>query len=195
MKIILASSSPRRAEILRNAGIAFEIRPTQIDETALPGETPHAMVARLAEAKARAAASQMDADLVECIIVGADTTVELDAEILGKPRDAGHAREMLAKLSGRTHHVLTGLFLLRLPSRATQTAIENSAVTFAPLSENEIDAYVATGEPLGKAGAYAIQGVAGRYVPRIEGCYFNVVGLPMARLYALLGELGWRDKK
>jgi septum formation protein len=195
MKIILASSSPRRAEILRNAGIAFEIRPTQIDETALPGETPHAMVARLAEAKARAAASQMDADLVECIIVGADTTVELDAEILGKPRDAGHAREMLAKLSGRTHHVLTGLFLLRLPSRATQTAIENSAVTFAPLSENEIDAYVATGEPLGKAGAYAIQGVAGRYVPRIEGCYFNVVGLPMARLYALLRELGWRDKE
>jgi septum formation protein len=195
MKIILASSSPRRAEILRNAGIAFEIRPTQIDETALPGETPHAMVARLAEAKARAAASQMDADLVECIIVGADTTVELDAEILGKPRDAGHAREVLAKLSGRTHHVLTGLFLLRLPSRATQTAIENSAVTFAPLSENEIDAYVATGEPLGKAGAYAIQGVAGRYVPRIEGCYFNVVGLPIARLYALLGELGWRDKE
>jgi septum formation protein len=193
MKLILASSSPRRAEILRDAGIAFEIRATQIDEAALPGETPHAMVARLAEAKARSAAAQMDVGLRECIIVGADTTVELDGEILGKPRDSAHAREMLAKLSGRTHHVVTGIFLLRLSGNATRAAIENSAVTFAPLAENEIDAYVATGEPLGKAGAYAIQGLAGRYIPRIEGCYFNVVGLPLARLYAQLRELGWRD--
>ncbi len=100
---------------------------------------------------------------------------------------------MLAKLSGRTHHVLTGIFLLRLPGNATRAAVEISAVTFAPLGEKEIDAYVATGEPLGKAGAYAIQGIAGRYIPRIEGCYFNVVGLPLARLYALLRELGWRD--
>ena len=192
-KVILASSSPRRAEILRNAGIAFEIRPTQIDETALPGETAHAMVARLAEAKARAAGSRMDADLRECIVVGADTTVEVDGEILGKPRDSAHAREMLAKLSGRTHNVLTGLFLLRLPSGAKQAVVENSAVTFAPLTEKEIDAYVETGEPLGKAGAYAVQGLAGRYIPRIEGCYFNVVGLPLARLYALLRELGWRS--
>lgn len=195
MKVILASSSPRRAEILRNAGIAFQIHATEIDETAFPCETPHAMVARLAEAKARAAASQMDADLRECIIVGADTTVELDGKILGKPRDSADAREMLVTLSGRSHHVLTGLFLLRLPGGATQTAIENSAVTFAPLSEKEIDAYVATGEPLGKAGAYAIQGLAGRYISRIEGCYFNVVGLPLARLYALLRELGWRDEE
>jgi septum formation protein len=193
MKLILASSSPRRAEILRDAGIAFEIRATQIDEAALPGETPHAMVARLAEAKARSAAAQMDAGMCECIIVGADTTVELDGEILGKPRDSAHAREMLAMLSGRTHHVVTGIFLLQLPGNATRAAIENSAVTFAPLTETEIDAYVATGEPLGKAGAYAIQGLAGRYIPRIEGCYFNVVGLPLERLYALLRELGWRD--
>jgi len=185
MKIILASSSPRRAEILRSAGIAFEIRATEVDETALPGESAHAMVARLAEAKARAA-SQMSADTRECIIVGADTTVELDGEILGKPRDSAHAREILAKLSGRTHHVLTGIFLLRLPDNATRAAVENSAVTFARLSEEEIDAYAATGEPLGKAGAYAIQGLAGRYISRIEGCYFNVVGLPMARLYALV---------
>jgi len=193
MKLILASSSPRRAEILRNAGIAFEIRQTQIDETTLPGETPHAMVARLAEAKARAAASQMDADLPEHIIVGADTTVEMEGEILGKPRDTAHAREMLARLGGRTHHVLTGLFLLRFPGNGTRAAVENSAVTFAPLGQKEIDSYVATGEPLGKAGAYAIQGLAGRYISRIEGCYFNVVGLPMARLYLLLRELGWRD--
>jgi septum formation protein len=193
MKIFLASSSPRRAEILRNAGIAFEICATHIDEASLPGETAQAMVARLAEAKARAAAAQMDASSCECIIVGADTTVELEGEILGKPRDSAHAREMLSKLGGRTHHVLTGIFLLRLPGNVTHAAVENSAVTFAPLDEKEIDAYVATGEPLGKAGAYAVQGIAGRYIPKIEGCYFNVVGLPLARLYALLRELGWRD--
>ena len=194
MEIVLASSSPRRAEILRNAGIAFEIRATQIDETALVGEPAHAMVARLAEAKARAAEATMDSAR-ECIIVGADTVVEVDGEILGKPRDSSQAREMLAKLSRRTHHVLTGLFLLRLPGGGTRAAVENSAVTFAPLSEKEIDVYVATGEPLGKAGAYAIQGVAGRYIRRIEGCYFNIVGLPLARLYASLRELGWRDEE
>ena len=195
MKLILASSSPRRAEILRNAGIAFEICATQMDEAALPGETPHAMVARLAEAKARAGAAQIDHGADECVVVGADTTVVLDGEILGKPRDSAHAREMLAKLSGRTHHVLTGLFLLRLPGNAARATVENSAVTFAPLAEKEIDAYVATGEPLGKAGAYAIQGLGGRYIPRIEGCYFNVVGLPLARLYTLLRELGWQEEE
>jgi septum formation protein len=194
MKIILASSSPRRAEILRNAGIAFEIRATQIDETALPGEPARAMVARLAEAKARAAA-QLDAGMRECIIVGADTTVELEGEILGKPRDSADARAMLAKLSGRTHHVLTGIFVLRLPDNAARAAVENSAVTFAPLDEKEVNAYAATGEPIGKAGAYAIQGLAGRHISRIEGCYFNVVGLPLARLYVLLRELGWREEK
>jgi nucleoside triphosphate pyrophosphatase len=193
MRLILASSSPRRAEILREAGIAFEMCATEIDETVLPGETALDMVARLAEAKARAIAAQMDAGMRECIIVGADTTVELDGEILGKPRDAAHAREMLARLSGRTHHVLTGIFLLRLPGNASRAAVENSAVTFAPLSVKEIDAYVASGEPLGKAGGYGIQGHAGRYIPRIEGCYFNVVGLPLARLYALLRELGWQN--
>jgi len=195
MKLILASSSPRRAEILRDAGIAFEIRATQIDEAEFPGETAHAMVARLAETKARAAAAQMDAATGECIIVGSDTTVEMGGEILGKPRDSSHAREMLARLSGRTHHVLTGLFLLRLPGNATRAAVEKSAVTFAPLSEKEIDAYVASGEPMGKAGAYAIQGFAGRYIPKVEGCYFNVVGLPLAKLYALLRELGWRNEE
>jgi septum formation protein len=194
MKIILASSSPRRAGILRDAGIVFEIRATEIDETALPCETAQAMVARLAEAKARAAAAQIGTAMHECIIVGADTTIELGGEVLGKPRDSAHAREMIARLSGRTHHVLTGVFLLRLPGIATRAAVENSVVTFAPLSEKEIDAYVASGEPMGKAGAYAIQGLAGRYIPRIEGCYFNVVGLPLAKLYALLRELGWRDE-
>jgi septum formation protein len=195
MKIILASSSPRRAEILRDAGIAFEVRPTDIDETQLPGEKAQTMVARLAEEKARAAAAQIAEGLRECIVVGADTTVEMDGEIFGKPRDAAHAREMLAKLSGRTHHVLTGIFLLRLPGNATRAAVETSAVTFAPLSEKEIDAYVTSGEPFGKAGAYAIQGLAGRFIPGIAGCYFNVVGLPLARLYALLRELGWQSEE
>jgi septum formation protein len=195
VKIILASSSPRRAEILRDAGIAFEIRPTHIDERELPGERAQAMVARLAEVKARAAAAQIAEGARDCIVVGADTTVEMEGEIFGKPRDSAHAREMLAKLSGRTHYVHTGIFLLRLPGIATRAAVENSAVTFAPLSEKEIDAYVTSGEPFGKAGAYAIQGLAGRFIPRIDGCYFNVVGLPLARLYVLLGELGWHSEK
>jgi nucleoside triphosphate pyrophosphatase len=193
LRIILASSSPRRAEILREAGIVFEICTTQIDETALPGESAQAMVARLAEAKAGAAAAQMGAAASECIIVGADTTVELEGEIFGKPRDAGHAHEMLGMLSGRTHRVLTGIFLLRLPDYAARSAVETTEVTFAPMSEDEIDVYVASGEPMGKAGAYAIQGIAGRYIPKILGCYFNVVGLPLARFYELLRELGWQD--
>jgi len=195
VKLILASSSSRRAEILRDAGIAFEILATHVDETALPGEAAPTMVARLAEVKARAAATYLEANTSECIIVGADTTVELDGEILGKPKDPAHAHEMLAKLSGRTHHVLTGIFLLRLPGHATRAAVENSAVTLAPITGEEIDAYVATGEPMGKAGAYAIQGGAGRFIPKIEGCYFNIVGLPLARLHALLREMGWRDKE
>ena len=125
-------------------------------------------------------------------------STELDlasGEIFAKPRDSAHAREMLAKLSARTHHVLTGIFLLKLPGNETRAAVEKSAVKFAALSEKEIDAYALSGEPMGKAGAYAIQGLAGRFIPKIEGCYFNVVGLPLARLYALLRELGWRESE
>jgi len=192
MKIILASSSTRRAEILRSAGIPFEIRPGQVDEAPLPGEDAAAMVARLAESKARAAAQAIGTP-GDCVIVGADTTVELDGQILGKPDDYNHAERILAKLSGRTHRVLTGLFLLRLPGNGTRAAVESSAVTFAQMSKEEIDAYVMTGEPMDKAGAYAIQGYAGRFIPKIEGDYFNIVGLPLAKLYALLQELGWRE--
>lgn len=193
MELILASASPRRAEILRGAGIVFQIRATHADETALPGESAEAMVARLAETKARAAAAVEGKENCECIFVGADTAVVLNGEILGKPRDAEDAREMLAKLSGRTHRVLTGIFLLRLPGGATRAAVESSAVTFAPLPQKDIDAYVASGEPLDKAGAYAIQGLAGRFIRRIEGSYYNVVGLPLAMLCTLLRGLGWRD--
>ncbi|MBZ5698415.1 MAG: Maf family protein [Acidobacteriia bacterium] len=193
MKLILSSSSPRRAEVLRDAGIAFEVCAAQVEEARHPNETVERMVARLAEAKARAAAAQLRGNGESVVILGADTAVELDGEIFGKPRDAAHACEMLAALSGRTHHVLTGIFVLRLPDGASQSAVESTAVTFASLKPGEIEAYLASGEPFDKAGGYAIQGRAGRYITRIEGCYFNVVGLPLARLHALLRELGWTD--
>jgi len=193
MKLILSSSSPRRAEVLRDAGIAFEVCAAQVEEARHPNETVERMVARLAEAKARAAAAQLPGNGESVVILGADTAVELDGEIFGKPRDAAHACEMLAALSGRTHHVLTGIFVLRLPDGANQSAVESTAVTFASLKPGEIEAYLASGEPFDKAGGYAIQGRAGRYITRIEGCYFNVVGLPLARLHALLRELGWTD--
>jgi septum formation protein len=190
--LILASASPRRAEVLRDAGIDFEILAPQIAESRLPNEAGKKMVARLAEAKARAAAEVAGA--APAIIVGADTAVELDGEIFGKPRDAADAGGMLSYLSGRTHDVLTGIYLFRLPDGASRAAVERTAITFTRLDQSEIDAYVQSGEPFDKAGGYAIQGQAGRFIPRIEGCYFNVVGLPLARLYALLGELGWRDR-
>lgn len=194
MRLILASSSPRRAEVLRDAGIAFEVCAPLVDESARPDESAQAMVARLAEAKARAAAAQTGSSNGNCIVMGADTAVELDGEIFGKPRDAAQACQMLAAFSGRTHRVHTGIFLLRLPDGALRAAVETTVVTFSALAPDEIDACVASGEPFDKAGGYAIQGRAGRYIPRIEGCYFNVVGLPLARLYAALGELGWSDK-
>ena len=192
MKLILASSSSRRAELLRDAGIAFEVNAPHVDEARHPDETAEKMVARLAEAKARVVA-ELVGEGKPAIIIGADTAVELDGEIFGKPRDAADAREMLSYLSGRTHFVLTGICVLRLPDGATRSAVERTAVTFAPLDPSEIEAYVTSGEPFDKAGGYAIQGRAGRYIPRIEGCYFNVVGLPLARLHAQLSDLGWRD--
>ncbi len=192
MKLILASSSPQRAEVLRDAGMAFEVYAPQVEEARRPNEAVEKMVTRLAEAKARAAAESVGKKN-RAIIIGADTALELDGEIFGKPRDAADAREMLSYLSGRTHYVLTGIFAVRLPDGATRSAVERTAVTLALLDPIEIEAYVTSGEPFGKAGGYAIQGRAGRYIPRIEGCYFNVVGLPLARLYALLGDLGWRE--
>jgi septum formation protein len=192
IKLILASSSPRRAEILRDAGIPFEIRAANVEETSLPNETALNMVARLAESKACAVAESLDPK-IPAIVIGADTAVELDGKIFGKPRDVEDACEMLASLSGRAHNVHTGICALRLPEKITKSAVESTAVTFAPLDPTEIESYVASGEPFDKAGGYAIQGLAGRYIPRIEGCYFNVVGLPLARLYALLRELDWQE--
>jgi septum formation protein len=193
MKLILASSSPRRAEILRNAGITYEVFPANVDESHLPRESAPHYVRRLALAKARSAAEHAAHKDRQAIIIGADTVVVAKGKILGKPRDFTSARRMLRLLSGRTHSVLTGLAVLRIPDGEEKIAVEKTRVRFTKLSEKEIDRYLMTGEPYHKAGAYAIQGIAGRYVTRIEGCYFNVVGLPLGRLWSLLRELGWND--
>ncbi len=191
MKLILASASTRRAHILREAGIPFEALATQVDESRRGNESPAAFVSRLAEAKARAAAERTSDP---AIVVGADTEVVVDGIVLGKPASADDATQMLRRLSGRTHEVVSGLAVLRLPGNETRLEQEVTRVTFAPLSEEEIESYVASGEPFDKAGGYAIQGRAGRFVTRVEGCYFNVVGLPLPRLYRILRELGWREE-
>jgi septum formation protein len=190
MRLILASASPRRAEILRDAGYHFSILSSAIDETPFAGESPNDLVLRLAEAKAELAAARAVGPV---ILIAADTEVVLNGHIFGKPRSSDDARHMLTKLSGRTHAVLTGVCLIRLPDAERISFVETTLVQFAPLSDEEITRYLATGEPHDKAGAYAIQGYAARYIPRIEGCYFNVVGLPLARLQQALTELGWTE--
>jgi septum formation protein len=192
--LILASASPRRAQILRDANIAFEIIVPRVEETELPGEPAEAMVLRLAEAKARAAASSLPPAKRQVFVLGADTTVVAGADgttILGKPTSPEDAARMLRLLSGRTHRVLTGIAVVRLPDGEFRSAVESTFVTFAEIGENEIARAIASGEPFDKAGAYAIQGRAGRFVERVDGCYFNVVGLPLHRACTLLGELGW----
>jgi len=159
-----------------------------VDETRWNGETPAHLVRRLANAKAAAAAGRVSG---AAIVLGADTEVVVDGEVLGKPVADLDARDMLRRLSGRVHEVVTGLELIRLPDRATRSELEVTRVTFAALSADEINSYVATGEPFDKAGGYAIQGRAGRFITRVEGCYFNVVGLPLSRLCRALLELGW----
>ena len=195
MKLILASASPRRAEILRDAGFSFEVAHANIDETRLRGESARAMTRRLAEAKARAVAEKLGAEPLEAIVIGADTIVEVQGRLLGKPESAAAAREMLLKLSGKTHRVVTSVALLRLTDHARKNATGSTRVRFAQLSREEIAAYVDTGEPLDKAGGYAVQGTGGRFIERIEGCYFNVVGLPVARLYRMLVSLGWESPR
>jgi septum formation protein len=174
--LVLASQSPRRAEILRQAGILFTVRVADVDESVLGGESPADYVRRLAAAKAHGVEAA-DGETV----LGADTTVVIDGEILGKPVDAADARRMLARLSGRRHEVLTGICLRRGAEAACD--YEATGVVFTALSEAEIDEYVASGEPMDKAGAYAIQGLASKFVERIEGDYFNVMGLPVAMVY------------
>jgi septum formation protein len=189
-KVILASSSPRRAEVLRNAGIEFEVRPADINETRHPGEPASGYVQRLALEKARAAVNtETSAD--NFIAIGADTVVVNGGEILLKPNSPDDARRMLRQLSGAVHEVHTGLAVIRMPQKVESVIEEVTSVQFAQLSDAEIDAYIATGEPFDKAGAYGIQSLGGRYVSRVEGCYFNVMGMPLARLWATLKEFGW----
>ncbi len=176
--MILASASPRRSELLRAAGIAFEQRPAQVDERVLPEEAARDYVLRLAEAKARAAWRRGE------LTLGADTAVAVDGGILGKPADADDAKRMLRLLSGRAHCVLTGVALF--DGGSAKRAVEETRVFFRSLSAAEIEEYAASGEPADKAGAYGIQGAASKFVERIEGCYFNVVGLPVARVYGML---------
>ena len=185
-KIVLASTSPRRAAILRAVGWPFETLAPEVDETRAPDEDAVAYVRRLALAKARAAASRLESTLV----LGADTVVVIEGEILGQPRDADDARRMLRLLSGKWHEVLTGVALVRAGAEADCVVDqETTRVRFSQMSDTEIDWYVRTGEPMGKAGAYAVQGCAALFIEEIQGEYFNVVGLPVRLLYKLARQL------
>jgi septum formation protein len=180
-RIVLASASPRRAELLRAAGIDFDVIPADVDESMRPGESPTDHVARLAESKARAI-HERDGKRT---VLAADTVVVVDAQVLGKPLDDNDARRMLRLLGGRTHEVLTAVSIFH-PGEIVDTRVEVTSVEFSPLSEADVDWYVASGEPLDKAGAYAIQGLASRFVPKISGSYSNVVGLPIALVHQML---------
>lgn len=189
--LVLASASPRRQELLRNAGISFTVQAADVDETPLADEAPRDCAERLARAKAITVSRLRPQDTV----LGADTIVVVDEAILGKPRDAEDAMRMLRLLSGRAHLVITGVCVVEpvvsgqwsgVREAVPRTASETTLVTMNKLSEEEIRDYVATGEPMDKAGAYAIQGMASRWIPRIEGDYSNVVGLPVALVYRML---------
>jgi septum formation protein len=186
--LVLASASPRRQELLKAAGISFEAQPADVPEVPQPGESPKAFAERVACEKALAVARLRPNDFV----LGADTIVVVDHQILGKPRDASDAASMLRLLSGRTHEVITAACLLD-PGRensALDVRSETTLVTVNALSESEILSYVASGEPMDKAGAYAIQGMASRWIPRIGGDYANVVGLPVSLVFRMLKEHG-----
>jgi nucleoside triphosphate pyrophosphatase len=186
--LVLASASPRRQELLRAAGISFTVQPADVDETPLAGESARDCAERLAREKALAVSRTRPEDL----ILGADTIVVVDETILGKPLDADDATRMLRLLSGRVHQVITGVCFVESAAAGqmpvARTASETTLVTMSAISDEEIHNYVATGEPMDKAGAYAIQGMASRWIPRIEGDYSNVVGLPIALVYRMLRE-------
>jgi septum formation protein len=187
--LVLASSSPRRRELLTQAGFAFQVHPANLPEDPDPSEDPIAYVTRLAREKAEAVFREIAAQspAPPQVVLGADTTVVLDNQILGKPESEADAVRMLRLLSGRTHRVITGVAVVT--PEHTEIAAEVTAVQFLTLSDEEIEAYIATGEPMDKAGAYAIQGRAARWIPRVVGCYFNVMGLPIALVSTLLESI------
>ncbi|HTR35871.1 MAG TPA: Maf family protein [Bryobacteraceae bacterium] len=180
--LVLASNSPRRQQILRDAGIPFVVRAPNIHEEQRPGELPGDYVRRLAEDKALAVPRSGDE-----IVLAADTVVVVDGEVLEKPRDAPDALRMLRLLAGREHEVITGICLLAGSRKIVDAA--TTLVRFVPLTEPELAAYASSGEPMDKAGGYAIQGLASKFIDRVEGCYFNVVGLPVALVYSHLKAL------
>jgi septum formation protein len=182
--LVLASASPRRQELLRNAGIRFEIQPADIAEDPLPGEGGRDCAERLAREKAIVVAGQRPHD----IVLGADTVVVVDGQLLGKPSDAADAGRMLRLLSGREHQVITGV--CSVVNAQPTVSSETTFVTVSEITDQEIAEYVASGEPMDKAGAYAIQGLASRWIPRIEGDYSNVVGLPVALVWRMLRQAG-----
>jgi septum formation protein len=186
--LVLASASPRRQELLRSAGITFEVQPADIPEDPLPGEAAKEYAERLAREKALAVARQRPHDCV----LGADTVVVIggqhDGQLLGKPSDAADAARMLRMISGRKHQVITGVCLV--VSGQPSVASETTLVTVSEITDKDIADYVASGEPMDKAGAYAIQGIASRWIPRIEGDYSNVVGLPVALVWRMLRQAG-----
>ena len=180
MTLVLASASPRRSELLRNAGISFVVEPAHVPEQPLPNEQPLVYAQRLASDKARAVFARYPDD----VVLGADTIVVADEHLLEKPTDAEDAARMLRLLSGRAHQVITGVCLVS--AGFARIEVEITHVLFSSLADKEIADYVATSEPMDKAGAYAVQGVPSRWVERIDGCYFNVVGLPVPRVYRML---------
>ncbi len=194
VRLILASKSPRRAEILRNAGIAFGVQVAHVNEARRPRESAHSYVLRLATAKARAVAEPLKRKKQHAIVIGADTVVLAHGRILGKPADVKEARRMLRLLSGKSHQVLTGVSIVSLPGGAEVHHVVATRVRFQRISNADIEDYIATGEPFDKAGAYGIQGIGGRFVASIDGCYFNVMGLPLARVWSMLSDSGYVNK-
>jgi len=191
--LILASASPRRQELLRHARILFKAHPADVPEVCRPNEAPGEFVRRLAYEKARAVHNLLHPP-AGTLVLGADTAVVVNGEVLGKPSDEQEAARMLRLLSGRQHQVSTGVCLVGVDGESSagfaDVRCETTQVFFSEMSEPEIADYIATGEPMDKAGAYAIQGMASRWIPRVEGCYFNVVGLPVALVYRMLRERG-----
>lgn len=185
--LILASASPRRRELLATLDLPFRVMPAHIDERHHAAEPSASYVARLAREKA----AQLAEPYPSAWVLGADTVVVLDQRILGKPADAAEARAMLSSLSGRTHTVMTGVAVVHRGRGTTQCDVVSTRVRFRPLQAADIEAYIATGEPFDKAGAYAVQGLGGQFVAALEGCYNNVVGLPLQRTMALLRSAGY----
>ncbi|HEY8020027.1 MAG TPA: Maf family protein [Thermoanaerobaculia bacterium] len=184
-KLVLASASPRRRELLSGLGLRFEVRPVDLDETPRPGEPPRDYVRRLAMEKAAACARPDE------LVLAADTMVVLDGELFGKPADPADARRMLGRIAGREHTVFSGIALLEATTGRSAAAVETSSVVMAEMSEGAIEWYVATGEPLDKAGAYAVQGLGALFVEAVRGNYTNVVGLPLPATRRLFRELGY----